>query len=165
MALVSYLKMTGLTHGPIRGGCAQQGHENAILVYGLQHQVEIPRDPRSGLPAGKRIYQPLVLTKQVDCATPIIQNACAIGEKLAEVVIEFYRITSSGMEELYFKIKLENAIIVSARIFKPLTFLEENKPYHDMEELALAFEKIVISYVPAGIEAEDYWTLGKTSGE
>lgn len=161
MAMTSYLKLTGTTQGAIEGDCTQQGHEKTILVYAMDHQVEIPRDTHTGLATGQRLHKPMVVTKHLDCASPKLQAACVSGERMTEVVLEFYRINERGLEEHYYTIKLENAIVVETRLFKPMTFIEENKPYHDMEEISFTYEKIIWTYVTDGIEAEDDWKKPK----
>ncbi len=78
----------------------------------MDHKIHIPRDPQSGLPSGKRIHGPLAIDKEVDKASPMLQQALCSGEHLSEVTIKHYRIDDTGVEEHYFTITLENAIIV-----------------------------------------------------
>ena len=162
MANTMYLKVKGASQGDIKGDCSQSGRENEILVYSLDHSVEIPRDTHSGLPTGQRIHKPLTILKHKDQASPLLFQACCTGEQITNFELDFYRISSKGQEEHYFTIKLENAIIVGMREFTPTTFLEENKSYHDMEEVSFSYEKIVWTYEPDGIEAEDDWKSPKS---
>ena len=76
---------------------------------------------------------------------------------MKEVVLKQYRIDEKGAEEHYYTIKLENAIIVEMQEYNPLTFMEENKPYKDMERVFFTYEKIIWTYEPDGIETEDSW--------
>ncbi len=122
MALTGYLKVVGKNQGEINGDCKQSGRENLIVVYGVEHNIEIPRDPHTGLPTGQRIHKPLIITKHVDQASPKLNQACTSGEQLSEVTLQFYRINEKGQEEHYYTIKLENAIIVNMKCYKPLTF-------------------------------------------
>jgi type VI secretion system secreted protein Hcp len=161
MAMTSYLKLTAANQGAIEGDCAQTGHEGTILVYEVDHHVEIPRDKLTGLPTGQRIHKPMIITKHLDCASPKLQQACTSGERITEALLEFFRINEKGLEEHYYTVKMENAIIVEMRNFKPITFMEENKPYHDMEQVSLTYEKIIWTYVPDGVEAEDDWKVPK----
>jgi len=161
MAMTSYLTLTGKNQGPIEGDCKQRGREGSILVYAVDHEVEIPRDMHTGLPTGQRIHKPLVVTKHIDKSSPSLMQACTSGEQFSEVVLKFFHITDTGTEEHYYTIRLENAIIVKMRNSKPLTFLEENKPYHDMEEVQFTYEKIIWTAVVDGVEAEDQWTMPK----
>lgn len=162
MAMTAYLNLEGKNQGKMEGDCAQKGHENWILVYGSDHSVEIPKDPHTGLPTGQRIHQPLIVTKHKDKSTPKLFQACTSGEQMKTWEMHFMRISEKGQEEHYFTIKLENAIIVQMRENTPLTFLEENKPYHDMEEVSFTYEKIVWTYEPDGVEAEDDWKAPKS---
>lgn len=162
MANTMYLKVKGANQGDIKGDCSQSGREDTILVYSLDHSVEIPRDTHSGLPTGQRIHMPLTIQKHKDQASPLLFQACCTGERITEFELDFYRISDKGQEEHYYTMKLENAIIVKMRAYTPLTFLTENKPYHDMEEVSFSYEKIVWTYEPDGIEAEDDWKNPKS---
>ena len=161
MAMTSYLQVTGTNQGAIEGDCTQTGHENTILVYEFEHEIEIPRDSLTGLPTGQRVHRPLVITKHIDGASPKLNQACVSGEQLTEVILEFYRISERGIEEHYYTIKLERAIVVNMRSHKPMTLIEETKPLHDMEIVSFTYEKIIWTYVPDGIEAEDDWKVPK----
>ncbi len=163
MAMTSYMTLTGKNQGAIEGDCSQAGREKMILVYDLQHKIEIPRDMHTGLPTGQRIHHPLVITKHFDNASPKLMQACTSGEQFSEVTIQFYRINETGTEEHYYTIKLNDAIIVTLRNYKPLTFLEANKPYHDMEEVHFTYSKIIWTHEVDGIEAEDDWKAPKMS--
>lgn len=162
MANTMYLKVKGASQGDIRGDCTQSGREKMILVYSMDHEVEIPRDTHTGLPSGQRIHKPLKILKHKDQASPLLFQACCSGEHISEFELDFYRISDKGKEEHYFTIKLSNAIIVEMREYTPVTFLEENKPYHDMEEVFFSYEKIVWTYEPDGVEAEDDWKTPKS---
>lgn len=162
MANTMYLKVKGANQGDMKGDCSQSGREDSILVYSLDHAVEIPRDTHTGMPTGQRIHLPLKIQKHKDQASPLLYQACCSGERITEFELDFYRINDKGQEEHYYTIKLENAIIVEMREYTPLTFLAENKPYRDMEEVSFSYEKIVWTYEPDGIEAEDDWNTPKS---
>ncbi|MBQ4489371.1 MAG: Hcp family type VI secretion system effector [Ruminobacter sp.] len=157
MALTMYMKVTGKNQGEIKGSCDQGGDKkDKILVYGTDHQVEIPRDTHTGLPTGQRIHLPISITKAKDVASPKLFAACCKGEQVS-VELDFYRISPTGEEELYFKITLEDAIIVNIKEYTPLTFLPDNKPYHDMEDVSFTYSKITWSYVDGNVEFTDDW--------
>jgi type VI secretion system secreted protein Hcp len=157
MALTAYLAVKGKTQGDIKGDCPQGGDKkDKILVYSIDHNVEIPKDTHTGLPTGQRIHHPLTIVKHKDVATPKFFKACCTGEQ-SEVTLDQYRIKADGTEEKYFTIKLEEAIIVSVREFTPITFLPDNKPYHDMEEIAFTYSKITWTYNDGNIEFVDDW--------
>ena len=142
MALTAYMKVEGKSQGEIKGDCPQGGDKkDKVLVYAVEHLVEIPKDTHTGLPTGQRIHHPLTITKHLDQASPKLYKACCTGEQCT-VTIDHYRIAADGTEEKYFTIKLEEAIVVSMKKDTPLTFLPENKPYHDMESVSFTYSKI-----------------------
>ena len=106
MALTMYMKVTGKNQGEIKGSCDQGGDKkDKILVYAMDHKVEIPKDTHTGLPTGQRIHHPLTVTKAKDVASPKLFAACCKGEQV-DVEIDFYRIKPTGEEELYYKITI-----------------------------------------------------------
>ncbi len=157
MALTAYMKIEGQTQGEMKGDCPQgQDKKDCVLVYAIEHDVEIPRDTHTGLPTGQRIHHPLTITKHVDQASPKIYKACCTGEQCT-VTLDHYRIGPVGQEEKYFTIKLEDAIVVSVHKETPLTFLPENKPYSDMEKVSFTYSKITWTYNDGNIEYVDDW--------
>jgi type VI secretion system secreted protein Hcp len=161
MSMPCHLSLTGKNQGKIEGSCDLSGREGTILVYALDHLIEIPRDTHTGLPTGKRIHMPMTVTKEVDKSSPKLYQALTSGEQLSEVVLDFYRISPQGNEEKYLTTKLENAIIVSMEAFFPETFIPANEPFKHMEKVSFTYEKIIWTWQPDGIEAEDSWKAPK----
>ncbi len=163
MAMTIYLTINGKSQGAIEGDCTQKGREKQIIGYALDHTMVIPQDTHTGLPTGQRVHKPFVITTDVGKATPKIFQACSTGERL-DVTADFYRINDKGLEEKYYTVKLTNAIVVNAKEWFPETFINDHAGYKHMLTAALAYEKIVWTYVPDGIEAEDDWQTPKSSG-
>lgn len=157
MPMTSYLTIEGKNQGKIEGDCTQKGREKKILVYAVDHGVEIPRDPHTGLPTGQRIHKPFTITKRIDPASPLLYQACCSGEQTKSWKLEYFRINEKGQEEEYFEVQLENAIIVGIHHFKPNTIDEANKAFFDMEEVSFTYEKITWSHKVANKEAVDDW--------
>ncbi len=162
MPMPSHLSLTGQNQGKIEGSCEIKGREGTILVYALDHTIEIPRDTHTGLPTGKRVHMPMTVTKEFDKSSPKLFQALVSGEQMTEVVLDFYRISPTGTEEKYYTTKLENAIIVTAESFFPESFLPSNEPYRHMEKISFTYEKIIWTWQPDGIEAEDDWKAPKS---
>lgn len=160
MAITIYMKAKGSSQGDIQGDVKQQGRENTILGYALEHKVEIPRDTHTGLPVGQRIHHPVIITTEIGKHTPKIFQACSTGEPL-DVEFDFYRINDKGLEEKYYTVKLTKAIVIEASEWFPETFMPENKSYKHMQTISMSYEKIVWTHVPDGIEAEDAWNVPK----
>lgn len=142
MANTSYLTLTAAKQGDIKGDCTQESFKDSILVYGMDHDVHIPRDTHTGLATGQRVHGPFTITKHKDQASPKLFQALASGEKITKWEIKMTAIGTSGNQYVYFTVQLEDAIVVSIREYTPLTFLKDNEPYHDMEEVMFSYGKI-----------------------
>ena len=156
-----YLELDGQVQGRIPGSCTEAGREGTIVVYALQHGVEIPRDTHTGLPTGQRIHKPLVVTKEIDRASPLLYQACVTGER-SEVTLSFYRDNERGQEELYYTINLVEAIIVEIRADVPDIRDPANDVYGHMEHVSFTYSKIIWSHKVDNIETEDDWKAPKT---
>lgn len=161
MAMPCHLSATGNTQGKIEGSCDIAGREGTILVYSMEHLINIPRDTHTGLPTGKRIHGALKVTKEIDKSSPKLFQGLCSGEQFSEVLLEYYRISPQGAEELYYTVKLENAIIVDIKAWFPETLVKSNEPFKHMEDISFSYEKIIWTWVPDGIEAEDSWSAPK----
>ncbi|MRR57179.1 MAG: Hcp family type VI secretion system effector [Deltaproteobacteria bacterium] len=161
MAMPAHLTLSGEKQGKIDGSCEMQGRENTILVYGMSHDVTIPRSPHDGLATGKRVHGPLTITKEYDKSSPKLYQALCTGEHLKDVTIKWYRITKQGTEEHYFTHKLEDAIVVGISPSMPVTLIAANEPYRHMENISFTYKKIKWTWEPNGIESEDSWEVPK----
>jgi len=153
------MELEGKNQGKIEGSCEMQGREGTILIYAMKHHIHIPRDTHSGLPTGKRVHNPLAVVKEYDKASPKLYQALCTGEQFSNVTIKWYRIDPTGKEEHYFTTKLEDAIIVDMKPYMPETFLAQNEPYKHMEEVSFTYSKIIWTWEPDGIEAQDEWAV------
>jgi type VI secretion system secreted protein Hcp len=82
-AVDATLTVNGARHGPFS--------QSPMVLIGLSHEIISPRDPASGLPTGKRQHKPLVITKQMDSATPLFLDALLTNETLTSVLIGLSR--------------------------------------------------------------------------
>ena len=156
-----FLTVTGNMQGVIDGSCTIKGHENTMLIQAVEHMIEIPKSPQTGLPTGKRVHGALTLTKELDKASPKLFQALTSGEQLSEVKLSYYRMSPAGKEELYYTTVLKNAIITHARTFVPNCLITANKTMGHMEAIAFTYQTIIDTWTPDGIEAEDSWSSPK----
>ena len=161
MPMPCYLTLEGETQGKIEGSCEVQGHSGKILIQAVDHRIELPKSPQTGLPSGKRQHLGITLTKEIDKSSPKIFQAQCSGEQLSKVELEFYRISPKGTEEKYYTIRLEKAVVTSSRTWVPNCLAPENRQFGHREDIALTYEKIVWTWEPDGIEAEDSWLTPK----
>ena len=162
MALNAYLKLKGQKQGEIKGSVTQKGRENMIEVLAVSHEIISPRDAASGLPTGKRQHKPLVITKPIDKATPLLAKILTTNENVSEFELKFYaaqvKATAGiGQEINHYTIKLTNANIASIN-FKMLNNRNpELMKFPELEEVAFTYQKIEWTWTDGGIMADDDW--------
>jgi len=157
MALNAYLKLEGETQGEIKGSVTQAGREDSIMVIGFSHEVESPRDAASGMPTGKRQHKPLIITKEIDKATPLLQNVLVRNEQIPKWELQFWQPSPSGQENQFYTIKLENASVSCIRAEMLNNKYPENMQHKEREHISFCYQKIIWTFMEGGIEATDDW--------
>ena len=154
-ALNAYLKLKGQKSGEIKGSVTQKGREGKIMVIAVSHEIVSPRDAASGLPTGKRMHKPFVITKELDKSTPVLYRALTTNENIAEFQLDVYEMNNvKGAEALTYTVKLTNANIASIR-------LVEGKDGKLVQEVTFTYQKIEWTWVDGGITAMDDWEAVK----
>jgi type VI secretion system secreted protein Hcp len=162
MALNAYLKLKGQKQGEIKGSVTQKGREGKIAVIAVSHEIVSPRDAASGLPTGKRMHKPFVITKELDKSSPLLYNVLVHNENVPEWELQFWTpqlkaASGTGVEVQHYTVKLTNANIAS------IAFRMANNKHPDLmkfaeyEEVAFTYQKIEWIWVDGGITAIDDW--------
>ena len=162
MAATAYLSITGQKQGHIQGSVTLKGKEGQIAVYAVNHEILSPRDPASGLPTGRRMHKPLIITKELDKSTPLLYNSLTTNENLPEVILRFWAPSmhagsGSGMEIQNFTIKLTNASISSIELDMENNKLTELIKLPVLQRISFTYQKIEWTWVDGGITATDDW--------
>ena len=157
MALNAYLKLKGQTQGEIKGSVTQKGREGKIMVIAVSHEIMSPRDPASGLPTGKRMHKPFVITKELDKSSPLLYSVLVNNENVTEWELQFWQPSPSGAEVQHYTVKLVNANIASIHFRMLNNKNPELMKYAEYEELAFTYQKIIWTWTQGGITAEDDW--------
>jgi type VI secretion system secreted protein Hcp len=148
-ALNAYLKLKGQKQGEIKGSVTQKGRENSIMVIAVSHEILSPRDAASGLPTGKRMHKPMVITKELDRSSPLLHSALASNELLPSVELTVFSTGSKGVDAPAYTIKLTNASIASIRLVEVGGKL--------VQEVSFVYKKIEWTWSDGGIMAMDDW--------
>ena len=158
MPMPIHMTIEGPTQGAFEGPVKMKGREGTVLIQALNHEIVMPRSPQTGLSTGKRMHGPLVVTKEVDKISPQLYLALTTGEHMT-VTLNWYRPNPEGgaAEELYFTTTLTNAVLVSIKEYIPNVLDPLSSSFTHMEDVGFTYEKIVWTYVPDGVEAEDDW--------
>jgi type VI secretion system secreted protein Hcp len=157
MALAAYLTLTAERQGPIQGSVTQKGREGKILVVSVRHEIVCPRNPQSGIPTGKRMHKPLIVTKELDRSSPLLYNILCTNENVREARIDFWTATPTGHEKQHYTVRLTNANI--ATISFKLANIRNPKlvRLNEYEEISFTYEKIEWTWNDGGITAGDDW--------
>jgi type VI secretion system Hcp family effector len=161
LALFGYLRVTNASGLMLEGDCCIDGHKQWIPIWGGHHGVQLPTS-NSGLPNGKRVHLPLTLNKHVDRTTPVFHSYLNRGDRLKEIVIDWYRVnTKTSQTEAYFRQTLNNVhvsgIDVSVQQHAQNTQTNETHSHNSvlMESVQFIYENIIWTFIDGGIEFED----------
>lgn len=166
MPTPAYLQIEGSTQGAMTtgaftevsvGNIYQEGHEDEIIVQAFGHRLKVPTDVQSGQPTGQRRHQPLMITKTFDKSSPMLYTALATGELLTKCELKFYRTSTSGFQEHFFTIALEDAIITDINAYMHNCQDPGCAHYTLLEDVAFTYRKITWNHVAAGTSGADDW--------
>jgi type VI secretion system secreted protein Hcp len=166
MPTPAYLSIEGATQGQITSGAFtadsvgniyQEGHEDEILVEAFSHNVTVPTDPQSGQPTGQRVHKPLTITKVFDKSSPMLYQALTTGEKLNNCKLKWYRTSPAGVQEHYFTMELEDAIITDIQARMPNCQDPAKAHFTHLEEVSFSYRKIIWTHEVAGTSSQDDW--------
>jgi type VI secretion system secreted protein Hcp len=161
MALNAYLRLKGAKQGDIKGSATQKGREGRIAVIAVTHEIVSPRDPASGLPTGKRMHKPFVITKELDKSSPLLDNALVNNENITSFTLDFFSPktagTGVGTEVNDYTVTLVNASIASIRMVMPNNKVPDLAKLATYEEVAFTYQKITWTWNDGGITASDDW--------
>jgi type VI secretion system secreted protein Hcp len=157
MALNAYLKLKGQKSGEIKGSVTQKGREGKIMVIAVSHDIISPRDAASGLPTGKRMHKPFVITKELDKSSPLLYNVLTNNENITEWELQFWQPSATGAEKQHYTIKLTNANIASIDFRMANNKHPDLMKFNEYEEVAFTYQKIEWTWTDGGITAMDDW--------
>ena len=157
MALNAYLNLKGQKSGEIKGSVTQKGREDKITVIAVSHDIISPRDAASGLPTGKRMHKPFVITKELDKSSPLLYNILVNNENIPDWELQFWTPSATGAEKQHYTIKLTNANIASIDFRMANNKHPDLMKFNEYEEVAFTYQKIEWTWIDGGITAMDDW--------
>jgi type VI secretion system secreted protein Hcp len=89
-AFHSYASFKGKKQGQLKGESTKVGREKDgwFEVVSFEMGTEVPVDSKTGMATGKRQHKPVVITKNVDAASPLLLNAHGANETFETVIIQ-----------------------------------------------------------------------------
>ncbi|MCB9681150.1 MAG: type VI secretion system tube protein Hcp [Alphaproteobacteria bacterium] len=159
MALVVHMSVEGKSQGLISEKCSQQeGREDTIQVFQIDHAIDIPKDKQSGRIIGQRFHAPVEICKEIDRSSPMLAQALVRAEELT-LKLQFYRFNpdGSGAQEQFYTMTLEGAQLVSFKSALPFVKDPDTAGYPPLERMQVAYRRIELTYEPDGITFVDDW--------
>ena len=139
------------------GTYSKSDQENKILIQAFDHGVKKPTDIQSGQVTGPRQHRVCKITKLVDRVTPILYKTMCKGEQCDEVVAEFYRTDNVGNTDIYYKVTLEEAVIVDIKTYIPNCLVPDNANLAHLEDVSFSYKKIKWEHTAAQTQGTDSW--------
>jgi type VI secretion system secreted protein Hcp len=124
--------------GDIKGESLDEKHKGEIEVLSFSWGVATVNAPAGpGAARGKPAFNDLVITRNIDKASPLLLNACATGQHLKEATIT-HRKAGKGQQE-FLIIKMNDVII---------TGVQHSDGNTSSETVNLTFAKVDLEYRP-----------------
>lgn len=164
MATQAYMSVTGQKQGQFHGESAQSKRKDWIPILGFQMGVVAPRDAASGQSTGRRLYRPVVITKEWGPSSPQGLTACSDKEALTDVTIEFLKTNPSGEMYTSQTVKLTDASIVEIQRFTraqdgTLLLAASRTDTLELETWSFTFRKIEVDDNASKISFVDDWSV------
>ena len=157
----AFLKLKGEKQGDIKGSVVQKGREGKIMVTAANHEIVTPRDIASGLPSGRQMHKPFVITKPLDKSSPLLYTALVNNENITVWELQFWTTATggaaTGQEKQHYTVKLSNARIAAIRFIMPNNKIADLAKLAEYEEVEFVYESIEWVWTDGGITASDKW--------
>jgi type VI secretion system secreted protein Hcp len=145
LTVIGSMTAIGKNGAPIKGG---DGTSTSIEVLSVSQGIVSPRDAASGLPTGKRMHKPFVITKEWDASSPVLFQACSNNETIPTAEFRFH---PAGSSTDTVRIKLTDA---SCAEIEQTT----DDSAHEVEVISFTFRKIEYEHIPSKTMYADDWT-------
>jgi type VI secretion system secreted protein Hcp len=160
MAETVHLELTASKDGPILGDSTQTslGRQGTIECVYFKSAVRTAREKGSGMATGRRSYEPIIIGKRIDRATPLLYKALCENQRITAKFM-FYRPSPNGdgTTQQFYTIEIRNGRISHflAEVPNCLDPVASSSP--PIEEIGFTFEDITWTYKEGGITHTDSW--------
>jgi type VI secretion system Hcp family effector len=127
----------------------------AFTVWGCNRRAIPPRDR----PSGKRQYQPIMITKEIDAGSPSLFRSVCNHEVFDKLNIDFEQADSKGLKQPYLAMNPTNVTIVDVKR-KPHPGRAISEDAHELEEISFTYQKIAIVRKSGKSSMDDDWVAG-----
>jgi type VI secretion system secreted protein Hcp len=156
-----YLKANG---AEIKGESTQVslGREGSIECVYYEQGVVTARERGSGLATGRRQYEPLLIRKRIDKASPLLAKAL-VENQVIEAKFKFFRPnpTGDGTTAQFYTVEIKQGRIASQKQIVPDTIVPATSTEPPLEEVSFVFHTISWTYTNGGVTHEDTWNTNR----
>ncbi len=137
------------------------GDEDVSQLIECDHYSEAcktAQEAGSMTPTGTRLYEPIVIRKNVDASSPLLMRALTDTEPCEGEFLFFRPTKSSGKQEKFFTITIGDARICAVKrylIGDDVDVSASGKP--PQEEISFVFGKITWKHETGNTEHDDMW--------
>lgn len=128
-----------------------------IPVLRFSYEIVSPRDLSTGQASGKRQHRPVTIIKDWSASSPQFFQAVATNEPLKSVLIEVFRTSPSGAEEVVATVRLTDAAIGRFRTAVSDSTSGDGPAGRLVDQVEFTFKKIEIANPVARTGATDDW--------
>ena len=137
-------------HGPVRGGDRRGGE--AIAVVDLRHTLSTPWDASTGHASGAPRHAPVVVTKELDRASPVLAEAWATNAVFTSWKLEVLGADGLGRRVPVYAVELRRAVVVHITVETG-----EAAAALPRESVSFAYERITWTWADGNVTATADW--------
>ncbi|TQI79067.1 hypothetical protein FHU10_0870 [Serratia fonticola] len=154
MANSIYVKIVGEKQGLISAGCSsydsignkyQAGHKDQIFVLSFDHELVRNQNIK---------HLPVSFIKLIDKSSPLIGMAITNNERI-DLFFDFYRTSSTGVQEIYYSVEVRGASIERHSIRSPHALDNPDKEPEEM--ISVVYRDITWKHLTAGTSGYSIW--------
>lgn len=141
-----YLKYVGAKSGAVTGGATETGNLGNITILSLELGLGHNIAPGTHLATGRQVVRPIVATKEIDKASPLLINSCYTNEVCTTCNFIYTRTDTEGQTKAFLTVSLKNATIIDYSHKATPTGM-------GVEQMTLNFTSFEFTWVEGGIMA------------
>lgn len=156
-----FLKANGTD---IKGESTQHslGRQDSIECLFYKQSIITAREAGTGMATGRRQYEPLVIRKRIDKASPLLAKALCENQAI-EAEFKFFRPSpgGDGTTEQFYTVTIKQSRIASIAQYVSDTIVPATATDPPLEEIAFVFHTISWTYTNGGVTHEDSWSQNR----
>ncbi|MCP3098206.1 type VI secretion system tube protein Hcp [Myxococcus sp. K15C18031901] len=135
------------------------GREDSIECVYYEQGVITAREAGSGLATGRRQYQPLLIRKRIDKASPLLMKALTENEAI-EATFKFFRPSPAGdgTTDQFYTVTIKQGRVASIKQVVQDTIIPATATNPPLEEVTFVFHTISWTVSEGGVTHEDSWS-------